>query len=52
MEARVFQHMQGEMTVDAKQGRLAAIKGYLVEDVKFGGGLLGHLDNGGRFEVR
>jgi hypothetical protein len=23
-----------------------------VEDVKFGGGLLGHLDKGGRFEVR
>ena len=46
MEARVFQHMQGEMTVDTKQGRLAAIKGHLVEDVKFGGGLLGHLDKG------
>jgi hypothetical protein len=52
MEARVFQHMQGEMTVDTKQGRLVAIKGHLVEDVKFGGGLLGHLDKGGRFEVR
>ena len=52
MEARVFQHMQGEMTVDTKQERLAAIKGHLVEDVKFGGGLLGRLDKGGRFEVR
>ena len=52
MEARVFQPMQGEMTVDTKQERLAAIKGHLVEDVKFGGGLLGHLDKGGRFEVR
>jgi len=52
MEARVFQHMQGEMTVDTKQERLAAINGYLTEEVKFGGGLLGHLDKGGRFEVR
>ena len=52
MEARVFQHMQGEMTVDTKQVRLAEIKGHLVEDVKFGGGLLGHLDKGGSFEVR
>lgn len=52
IEARVFHHMQGEMTVDIKQERLAAIKGYLIEDVKFGGGLLGHLDKGGKFEVR
>jgi hypothetical protein len=34
--------MQGEMTVDIKQERLAALKGHLMEDVKFGGGLLGH----------
>jgi hypothetical protein len=44
--------MEGEMTVDVKQERLAAISGHLVEDVKFGGGLLGHLDKGGHFEVR
>jgi len=52
IEARVFHAMQGEMTVDAKQERLAAINGHLTEDVKFGGGLLGHLDKGGKFEVR
>ena len=46
LEARVFHSMQGEMTVDTKQERLAAIKGHLMEDVKFGGGLLGHLDKG------
>ena len=45
-------HMQGEMTVDIKQERLVALNGHLVEDVKFGGGLLGHLDKGGKFEVR
>lgn len=52
LEARVFHDMQGEMTVDIKQKRLAALNGHLMEDVKFGGGLLGHLDKGGRFEVR
>jgi len=52
LEARVFHSMQGEMTVDTKQERLAALNGHLMEDVKFGGGLLGHLDKGGKFEVR
>jgi hypothetical protein len=51
-EARVFHSLQGEMTVDTKQERLAALNGHLMEDVKFGGGLLGHLDKGGKFEVR
>jgi hypothetical protein len=52
LEARVFHEMQGEMTVDIKQERLAALNGHLMEDVKFGAGLLGHLDKGGTFEVR
>ena len=51
LEARVLHKMQGEMTVDIKQERLAALSGQLMEDVKFGGGLLGHLDKGGKFEV-
>jgi hypothetical protein len=52
IEARVLHSMQGEMTVETKQERLAALNGHLMEDVKFGGGLLGHLDKGGMFEVR
>ncbi len=52
IETRVFHAMQGEMTVDTKQERLAAINGHLMEDVNFGGGLLGHLNKGGKFEVR
>ena len=52
LEARVFHGMEGEMTVDTKQVRLVALNGHLMEDVKFGGGLLGHLDRGGNFEVR
>jgi len=52
MEARVFHDMEGEMWVDCKQERLAAFSGQLTRDVKFGLGLLGHLDKGGHFEVR
>ena len=52
LEVRVFHGMQGEITVDTKQERLAALNGHLMEDVKFGGGLLGHLYKGGKFEVR
>ena len=51
LEARVFHGMEGEMTVDAKQGRLVALNGHLMADVKFGGGLLGHLNKGSTFEV-
>lgn len=52
MEARVFHDMEGEMWVDCKQERLAAFSGHLTRDVKFGLGLLGHLDKGGHFEVK
>ena len=52
IEARVFHGMEGEMTVDIEQSRLTALSGDLMEDVKLGGGLLGHLDKGGKFEIR
>jgi hypothetical protein len=52
LEARVFRDMEGEMWVDCKQERLAAFDGNLTQTVKFGFGLLGHLDKGGHFEVR
>jgi hypothetical protein len=52
LEARVLHGMQGEITVDIKQVRLASLNGHLMEDVTFGGGLLGHLDKGSKFEVR
>jgi hypothetical protein len=51
LEARVFHGMEGEMTVDTKQERLVALNGHLMEDVKFGFGVLGHLDSGSKFEV-
>jgi hypothetical protein len=51
-EARVFHAMEGEILVDERQQRLAEISGHLTHDVKFGGGLLGHLDMGGEFHVK
>lgn len=51
LEARVFHGMEGEMTVDARQERLVVLKGHLMEDVKFGFGVLGHLDKGSTFEI-
>ena len=52
LEDRVFNDMEGEMWVECKQGRLAAFNGHLTQDVKFGLGLLGHLDKGSHFEVK
>ena len=51
LEARVFHDLEGKMWVDCKQERLAAFNGDLTQDVKFGFGLLGHLEKGGHFEV-
>jgi hypothetical protein len=51
-EGKVLQHMTGEMWVDASQKRLIAIDGRLTSEVKFGGGLLGHLEKGGEFVVK
>lgn len=51
-EATVFHHMEGTMWIDTAQNRLAKIQGCLMEDVKFGGGLFGHLDRGGEFRVQ
>ena len=51
-EGKVLQQMAGEMWIDANQTRLASIDGQLTNEVKFGGGLLGHLEKGGRFSVK
>jgi len=40
------------MWVSASQKRLIAIDGRLTSEVKFGGGLLGHLEKGGQFMVK
>ena len=50
-QARVFAAMQGEMTVDDAQHRIASIKGRMIHDVKFGYELFGELRAGGTFDV-
>jgi hypothetical protein len=51
-EGKVLQHMTGEMWVSASLKRLISIDGRLTSEVKFGGGLLGHLEKGGQFMVK
>jgi hypothetical protein len=50
-EARVFASMEGDMTVDDAQHRIVSLKGRLIHDVKFGGGLFATLKAGGTFDV-
>ena len=47
----VLPGMQGYVLVDAVRYRLASIDGTLFKAVGFGWGILGHLDQGGRFVV-
>jgi hypothetical protein len=49
---QVFHHMEGRLLIDGEQKRLAEIEGELTSSVKFGWGLLGHLDKGGTFRVQ
>src|ERR1700683_4855399 len=51
-EGEVFHHMEGVMWVEPRQKRMAELDGRLLDQVKFGGGLLGHLNAGGTFSVR
>jgi len=51
-EAEVFHAMQGSLWVDASQSRVEEISGRLIHDVKFGGGILGRVNQGGTFEVK
>jgi hypothetical protein len=48
---QVLTGMQGYLLIDAGQHRIAKIDGTLIEEVGFGWGVLGHLDQGGHFLV-
>lgn len=50
--AQVFHHMEGTLILDNRQKRLVEINGRLTSEVRFGGGLLGHLDRDGTFQVK
>jgi hypothetical protein len=49
--SEAFHHMEGTMLLDPHAMRLAEIHGELTSEVKFWGGLLGHLDPGGTFAI-
>jgi hypothetical protein len=51
-EAAVFHAMAGRILINTRENRLVEIEGHLTTGVKFGGGLLGHLDKGGEFHVK
>lgn len=50
-QARVFAAMGGEITVNDAQHRIVSLKGHLLHDVLFWGGLLGDMKAGGWFDV-
>jgi hypothetical protein len=50
-EARVFAAMEGDMQVESTQHRIVSLRGKLVHDVRFCGGLCGSLSSGGTFDV-
>jgi len=52
MEERVLSCLEGTMAVNVKQERLVSVSGRLATEVKFWGGLAGHLNGGGTFSVR
>ncbi len=49
--AQVLHAMKGFLWVNTRENRLTEIEGHLIKTVKFGWGLLGYLDEGGRFHV-
>lgn len=51
-EAEVFHHMAGVMLINSRNKRMAGLSGRLITEVKFGGGILGHLNKGGTFDVK
>ncbi len=51
-EDAVFHAMAGRIWVNEREMRLAEIEGDLIREVKFYGGLLGYLDQGGKFNVK
>jgi len=51
-EATVFHAMEGQVVINTKEHRLVEFSGHLTHDVKFGGGILGDLKQGGSFDVR
>lgn len=50
-EAKVFSGMAGNLIVDNQQHRIRSMSGQLIQEVTFGGGLLGKLKKGSSFSL-
>ena len=50
-EAKVFSGMAGDVIVDNQQHRIRSMSGHLIQEVTFGGGLLGKLKKGSSFSL-
>ncbi len=50
-ETMVYQGMEGSMAIAVPANHIAKIQAHLFRNVNFGWGILGHLDQGGRFIV-
>jgi hypothetical protein len=51
IEARIFHAMSGRLWVDARYKRLVRLEGHVDENVDFGYGILGRLNQGGWFRL-
>jgi hypothetical protein len=50
-EARIFASMVGDLVADNQQHRIVSMRGHLIHEVAFGGGILGKLKEGGSFSL-
>jgi hypothetical protein len=51
MQSRVMGIMGGEMIIARDGNRIRTLKGHLTQEVKFGFGIFGHLNQGGTFDI-
>lgn len=51
-EARVFSEMTGDLVADNQQHRVRGMRGHLMREVTFGGGILGRLKEGSAFSLK
>jgi hypothetical protein len=51
-EARVFHGLAGTLLIDLSAKRLLDLRGETTDRIEFGYGLLGHIEKGGRFEIK
>lgn len=50
-QARILAAVEGDLVVNSARHRIIGLKGELVHDVKFGGGILGEIKSGGTFAI-